>query len=178
MDDTRETGPRPTSTPTSDVSRKTGRGPLLAMIAVVIAFVVGFGWQFYEASTVRTELSTTQQELLVQSLRAELGQAALAASVGDYEGARRQMSGFFSRISEVSAGLPQPVADVADEFMAMRDEVITGLSRSNPDYAAVLYGMAERLAEAAEDANGREAPAGAQPGENIGTQNPTGGSDR
>lgn len=176
MDDTRETGPRPTSTPTAEMTSKTGRGPLLAMIAVVIAFVIGFGWQFYEASTVRTELSATQQELLVEHLRAEIGQAALAASIGDYERARRQMSGFFSRISEVSASLPQPVADVAVEFMVMRDEVITGLSRSNPDYVGVLYGMAERLSGAAEDAAGAAAPAGVQPGENPDARTPTGGS--
>lgn len=125
--------------------RKRGPGFLWFFIAVLLAFGAGFGWQFYEASQVRTQLSQTQQELMVERLRVRLGQAAIAAQAGDYEGARQRMSDFFTRLTDVSSALPEGLANVADEFLAMRDEVITGLSRSNPEYAGVLYGMLDRF---------------------------------
>lgn len=130
----------PTSAP-----RRRGPGFLWFLIAVLLAFGAGFGWQFYEANQVRTELSETQQELMVERLRVRLGQAAIAAQSGDYEGARQRMSEFFTRLTEVLPALPEGLATVADEFLAMRDEVITGLSRSNPEFAGVLYGMLDRF---------------------------------
>ena len=125
--------------------RKRGRGFLWGFIAVLLAFGAGFGWQFYEANLVRDELAATQQELMVERLRVRLGQAAISAQAGDYESARRQMSDFFTRLDEAQLTLPDSTAVVADEFLAMRDEVITGLSRSNPEYAGVLYGMLDRF---------------------------------
>ena len=145
MDETPGTG----TTPNIDAPAKRGRGFLWGFIAVLLAFGAGFGWQFYEASLVRTELSETQQELMVERLRVRLGQAAIAAQSGDYEGARQGMSAFFTRLDEVALSLPDPAAQVADEFLAMRDEVITGLSRSNPEFAGVLYGMLDRFRTAA-----------------------------
>ncbi len=137
MDDTR--------TQTVTQPRKRGRGFLWGFIAVLLAFGAGFGWQFYEASLVRDELASTQQELMVERLRVRLGQAAIAAQAGDYESARQLMSEFFTRLDEAHLVLPDSTANVADEFLAMRDEVITGLSRSNPEYADVLYGMLDRF---------------------------------
>ena len=125
--------------------RKRGRGLLWGFIAVLLAFGAGFGWQFYEASLVRDELAQTQQELMIERLRVRLGQAAIAAQSGDYEAARQRMSDFFTRLDAAQLQLPDSTAIVADEFLAMRDEVITGLSRSNPEFAGVLYGMLERF---------------------------------
>ena len=139
MDDTTETR---TTVPEP---RKRGRGFLWGFIAVVLAFGAGFGWQFYEANLVREELSRTEQELMVERLRVQLGQAAIAAQAGDYESARQRMSEFFTRLDAVQLELPDPVGEVGDEFLAMRDEVITGLSRSNAEFAGVLYGMLDRF---------------------------------
>ena len=133
------------TTHTVSQPRRRGRGFLWGFIAVLLAFAAGFGWQFYEASLVRDELASTQQELVVERLRVRLGQAAIAAQSGDYESARQRMSNFFTRLDEVRLALPDTIAFVADEFLAMRDEVITGLSRSNPAYADVLYGMLDRF---------------------------------
>lgn len=143
MDDT------PGTTPNVTAPRKRGRGLLWAFIAVLLAFGAGFGWQFYEANQVRAELSETQQELLIERLRVRLGQAAISAQTGDYESARQQMSSFFTQLDQVALTLPDPAARVADEFLAMRDEIITGLSRANPEYADVLYGMLDRFRTAA-----------------------------
>lgn len=133
------------STPTSAPARKSGRGMLWATLAVVLAFLVGFGWQFYEATTVRGELAIAEEQLAVERLRVRLGQATLAAQSGDYEDARRQMSRFFTHLNAPATILPEPVRAVTDDFLAMRDDVITGLSRSNPEYAGVLYRMTRDL---------------------------------
>lgn len=146
MDDTERTTPPPTGS----VQKKTGRGMLWVLLAVVIAFLIGFVWQWYEASTVRDELALVEGELEVQRLRVQLGQAALAAQAGDFESSRRQMSSFFTQLQEQTPELPGEVATVANDFLNMRDEVITGLSRSNPEYAGVLYTMLGRLGSAVE----------------------------
>lgn len=138
----------PTHTPVAE-PRSRGRGFLWGFIAVLLAFGAGFGWQFYEATLVREELARTQQELVVERLRVRLGQAAIAAQSGDYEAARQRMSDFFTRLDQIRPELPDSTAVVADQFLAMRDDVITGLSRSNPEYAGVLYGMLDRFRTAA-----------------------------
>jgi hypothetical protein len=140
MDDTPGTGT--TATPTK---KKRGRGMLWGLLAVVIAFTAGFLWQFYEATTVRDQLTVAEQELAMERLRVHLGQAALAAQSGNYEMARQQMSGFFGRLEDLPVGVDPAVAGVAENFLDMRDEVITGLSRSNPEYADVVSGMYENL---------------------------------
>jgi hypothetical protein len=141
MDDT----PHADTTSTRSGRKSSGKGLLWTFLAVVIAFLVGFFWQWYEASTIRDDLATTRVELEVERLRVRLGQASLAAQSGDFESARRQMSAFFTHLQERGDQLPDEVAALADDFLGMRDEVITGLSRSNPEYAGVLYGMLEQL---------------------------------
>jgi hypothetical protein len=161
MDETPGATPRPA---TGTVRKKRGRGLLWTLIAVVIAFLAGFGWQYYEASAVRAELTATQQELQIERLRVWLGQAAMAAQAGEYESARQQMSGFFTRVQSLSGTLPDSVAAVTDDFLARRDEVITGLSRSNPAFAGVLYGMLERFRGAVGPMEGFAPAAEASPG--------------
>jgi hypothetical protein len=151
MDDTPRTEPRTTTTPQPAATRRTGM--LWAILAVVLAFFIGFFWQFYQATTVRATLTATEHELVVERLRVQLANAAIAAQSGRYEPARREMSDFFNRIAAQQALLPADLRPVATEFLAMRDDVITGLSRANPDYAGVLFGMLDRF-EAAVPAQG------------------------
>jgi hypothetical protein len=138
--------PRPHATPES--TRPEGRWLGFALLAIVIAFFIGFGWQFYRATTVGQALSAVEHELVVERLRVQLANATLAAQDGRYEAARREMSDFFNRIQTQRAILPRPLVSVGDEFLAMRDDVITGLSRANPEYAGVLRGMLDRFNEA------------------------------
>jgi hypothetical protein len=118
---------------------------LWGFIAVLLAFGAGFGWQYYEAGLIRDELAQTRQELMVERLRVRLGQAAISAQNGDYEAARQRMSDFFTRLDASLADLPEAVARMGTDFLTVRDEVITGLSRSNPEYAGVLYNMLDRF---------------------------------
>jgi hypothetical protein len=146
MDYTPRTEPRDTSTPQPMGPRRTGM--LWAILAVVLAFFIGFFWQFYQATSVRATLAATEHELVVERLRVQLANAAIAAQSGRYEPARREMSDFFNRIHAQQALLPDQLRPVAAEFLAMRDDVITGLSRANPDYAGVLFGMLDRFEDA------------------------------
>lgn len=141
--------PRTEREPTAGDRRTLGRrGWLWALIAVVLAFFIGFFWQFYQATTVRDTLAATETDLMVERLRVQLANAAIAAQGGRYEESRRQMSDFFNRLQTQQWALPPQLRPVADEFQAMRDDVITGLSRGNPEYSGVLFGMLERFDQA------------------------------
>lgn len=135
---------------TGAAPRKSRRGvPWSALLVlVVIAFAAGSLWQYYEASTAREQLTALQQELEVERLRVDLVQAALSANAGDFETARTRMSALFTQLQERSPTLPAQVSGTAESFLVMRDEVITGLSRSNPAYAGILFGMVEELENA------------------------------
>jgi hypothetical protein len=151
MDETPRTEPRESS---QRPGIRMGRhGWLWALLLVVLAFFIGFFWQFYQATTVRATLAATEHDLVVERLRVQLANAAIAAQTGRYEASRREMSDFFNRIHVQRAMLPQELRPVADEFLAMRDDIITGLSRANPEYAGVLFGMLDRF-EAAVPAQG------------------------
>lgn len=115
------------------------------MVAILIAFSAGFLWQYLEARTVRGELTAVEQELELERLRVHLGQAALSAQSGDFESARQQMSTFFNDLQESTDAMSPEVQTIASDYLAMRDEIITNLSRSNPEYGTILYGMHERL---------------------------------
>ena len=150
--------------PAQSGRKKFGRGMLWGLLAIVIAFFVGFFWQFYEATTVREDLAVAEQALEVERLRVQLAQAALAAQSADYESARQRMSGFFTALQEQEEILPPELASLSDDFLAQRDQIITGLSRSNHEFAAVLYGMLGRFEEAAPSA---AIPVGGTAGEEL-----------
>lgn len=150
---------------------------LWGLLAVVIAFGAGFFWQFYEASNVRGDLAVAQQELEMERLRVDLAQAALAAQAGDFERSRQQMSSFFGVLQERSATMPEEVRGVATDFLTVRDDVITGLSRSNPEYGAVLYRMHEDLSAAIDRAIGAVDPAGDEPAPASGAESEEGPGD-
>ncbi len=136
---------------------KRGKGFLWAFLAVLIAFGAGYGWQWYEGRSIREQLDRTEKELRIERLRIGLAQAAVAAQSGDFEAARRQMSEFFTHLQDAAEDLPPDLAALAQTILVQRDDVITGLSRSNAQYVGVLYGMLNRFEAAAPQA-GAETP--------------------
>jgi hypothetical protein len=157
MMDTPGMGPRPsTATP---VKKKRGRSFLVFFVAVAIAFLAGFLWQFYEATTVREQLSITEEQLRVERLRVRLSQAAMAASTGDYEASRQHMSDFFTRLQAQEEQLPEELRSVARDLLLQRDDVITGLSRARSEYAGVLYDMLGQFTGTAPAMGGAARPA-------------------
>jgi hypothetical protein len=134
--------PRPAEPPPR---RSGGKRILWVLILVILAFLAGFGWQYYNAQAIEARLEQTVQELAVERLRVGLAQAAVAAQSGDFEGARRQMSDFFTAMQARLDQLPPDVRAVGEELLRTRDDVITGLSRANPESAELLYGMLLRF---------------------------------
>lgn len=122
-----------------------GRRVLWWLLAVAVAFLAGFGWQYYRAMTIEDQLAQTEKELAVERLRVGLAQAAVAAQSGDFEAARRQMSDFFTSMQAQLAELPEEVRTVGEDLLRSRDKVITDLSRSDPAAADALYGMLQRF---------------------------------
>jgi hypothetical protein len=165
--------PEPNTAPTGSVRKKTGRGVLWGVLAMVIAFGAGFLWQYFEATTVRGQLEAVEQELAVERFRVRLGQATLAAQAGDFEAARQEMSSLFNSLQEQVAMLPPEIEQVARDFLARRDDIITGLSRSNPAFADVLSGMLERLGTVIERTGTGPAPVAPAPTEGEPVEEPT-----
>ena len=166
---------KPAATP---VSRKSGKGLLWGLLAVVLAFMAGFGWQFYRATQIGEQLEQAEAELRVERVRVGIAQAALAAQAGDFERARSGMSDIFTRLQQTDQQLPPDLRVHADAMLERRDEVITGLSRSNPAYVDVLYdflrGFSMMSAESAEPA----APAPADTADSLAPSGAgTGGAD-
>lgn len=161
MDETPRTEPRP-GADTRPRAHQRGRWLLWAIAAVVVAFFAGFLWQYMEAASLRSDLEATERELRVERMRIQLAQAAIDAQAGEFERARQQMSAFFTDIERQPDAIPERVRRVTEGFLTRRDEVITGLSRSNAEYAGVLFVMLDRLnaaAAATAPANGpRETP--------------------
>ncbi len=111
---------------------------LLVAGGVVVAFLVGFGWQFGRAHSLAGQLDQTRRELTFQRMEATLGAATIEAQRGGFEAARELASGFFTQLQAAvdqapSAGQPQ-----LQQILAQRDQLITELSRSDAGSGAVL----------------------------------------
>lgn len=145
-----EARPATETEPPRKRSAMSGRAVLWVILAVVLAFIAGFGWQYMRASNIQSQLETTERELRVERLRVQLARAALEAQAGEFEPARREMSELFDSVQTDREQLPLQVRHVIDEMLAARDEIITGLSRGNPETAGTLFGMLDRLREAVE----------------------------
>lgn len=141
LENTGEAGSPAGAGPAGTEPRRRGRKILWVVLAVIVAFLAGFGWQYYRAMTLEGRLERTEQELAVERLRVGLAQAAVAAQSGDYEAARRQMSEFFTAMQGRMDALPPDVRAVGQGMLRSRDDVITGLSRGNPETAETLYRM-------------------------------------
>lgn len=155
------------------------RNGLLIAIAVLIAFGVGAGWQFARArqlgselETMRLQLESTTAALELQKLEATLGAATIEAQRDGYELGRQLASDFFTGLQQSIAGAPESARTALDEILAQRDQMITALSRSNPEAGSLLsrlflryrVAMGERVGPQtqppADSAAGAELPTG------------------
>jgi hypothetical protein len=110
---------------------------LAAVIAGVVGFALGAGWQFTSARGYANRLTTTQADLTFQRLEATLGAATVEAQRGSYELARQLASSFFTGLQQDLDRAPtdeQPFRDILES----RDAVITALSRSDPQSGSML----------------------------------------
>lgn len=121
-----------------------GRAILIALAAALLAFVIGFGWQYVRAERLNAALVESQRALAFQEIAVILGAATVEAQAGGHEEARRLASEAFTRLQGVAAQLPPAVLPEAQTILAQRDEVITLLSRAEPASGTVLAELFER----------------------------------
>lgn len=166
-------------------SRRSGGGAkkfFWFLVAILLAFGAGFGWQWWEAQEVRAELEETearadslQLRLTFQELGNTLATAVMQATYGNYEPARQAASDFFTNLQRQTASTPLGQGRGIQAVLAERDATITALSRGEPQSRDLLANLFIQYRRA----TGISAPAlQAGPGaEEPGTEEPPGGME-
>jgi len=139
-------------------------------VAVVVAFLIGFLVSWGRARTLdrdlgttRAELQRTESELEMYQLQGRLGAALAEAQRSNYERARQLMTQVFAGLQDSRDRIEQPERRQAvDRILAQRDEIITQLSRAEPESTQRLTLLYTQMF-AAVDPIGREAPATVTP---------------
>jgi septal ring factor EnvC (AmiA/AmiB activator) len=141
-----------------------------AAAAVVLAFLIGFFVSWSRARTLdrqlgesRTELEATRFELELYQTQGRLGAALAEAQRSNYERVRQLMTQVFSELDASRDRIADPERRQAAELiLAQRDEIITQLSRAEPESVQRLMLLYTRMF-AAVDPIGRDAPATVTP---------------
>lgn len=121
------------TTPARDTRSDRTRRLAITVGAVLLAFLVGFGWQWVEARGYRGERDEAVRELELQRLATTLASAIIQADRGSYESARELASRFFTGLQATVDRVEQPQATAElGDILGRRDAVITALSRSDP----------------------------------------------
>ncbi len=141
------------------------RSGLFVAGGVVLAFLVGFGWQFSRAQSLAGQLEQTQRELTFQRMEATLGAATIEAQRGGFEPARELASDVFTRLQASVQQAPAEGQPQLEQILAQRDQVITQLSRNDAQAGPALANMFVRyrvaVGESANAPPGAAEPTGA-----------------
>lgn len=118
------------------------------LVAVLLAFGAGFGWQWWKAEEVRAELQETQARadslelrLTFQELGNTLATAVMQATYGNYEPGRQAASEFFTGLQQRAPSAPAGQGRGLQAVLAERDATITALSRSDPESRDLLANL-------------------------------------
>lgn len=101
--------------------------------AVVLAFLIGFGWQAMRAGRLDDQLERTERQLAFTSLEATLGAAAIEADRGSHEASRQLTSDFFTGLQSAIDRAPAEAREPLRAILGERDATITMLSRGDPE---------------------------------------------
>lgn len=149
----------------------TQRAVLGALVAAIIGFAIGAGWQYSSARGYRSQLETstaeldsTRHDLTYERLEATLGAATVEAHRGNHESARRLTSDFFSSMQAELDAAPASARPGLSAILSQRDAMITALSRGSPESAGLLSDLFVRYRTAMGKATGPiPAPASVPP---------------
>lgn len=135
MTDTMETRAADTRTTRA---RATGKRLLLLAGVALITFIIGAGWQYMRAERIEDTLARTDRQLAFARLEARLGAATLEAQRGSYGVARSLSSDFYNGLQRHIESTPDAARRHFTEVLDRRDDVIGGLSASDPNTARLL----------------------------------------
>jgi hypothetical protein len=136
-------------------TRARSAGSIVA--GMLVAFAIGFGWQYLRASRLENQLEESQRELAVQKVEATLGVATVEAQRGAFEPARQLASDAYTRLQGVREAADEESRPAIDVILAERDATITALSRSDPQAGAMLGNTLMRLRGALGEGGGAAA---------------------
>src|SRR6266851_4663563 len=110
---------------------------LFILIALLVAFLLGFIPMWMKARDQSTVREKTEHELTLTRIVKDLGSAAIDARRAEYEAARVEASAFFTAAhfeidQRDKSPLTQQQRDGLLPLLASRDELITLLARSDP----------------------------------------------
>lgn len=126
--------------------------------ALLVVFAIGFFPQWSRARALSAELEETRRELRFARMEGVLGAAMAESLRSNYERARQLMTGFFSELQGRMGEVEDPVKRrELEAILAQRDEVITLLSRAEPESTQRLMLIYTRYF-AAMDPGGRATP--------------------
>ncbi len=129
----------------------------LVIAGFVVAFLIGFLPSWSRMRSQERELQEVRHELEIARLQGRLGAALAEAQRSNYERARQLMSDFFSGVQQNLGRVQDPAQRQAlQEILRQRDEIITMLSRAEPESTQRLMLLYTRYF-AAMDPVGREA---------------------
>lgn len=111
---------------------------LIAVAAVVLAFLAGFGWQYARAEGLEARVAAAERDLVFATAESTLAAAAIAAQQGQYDVALQQASAFFTTLQQYVALAPPAARDELDAVLAQRDATIATISRQDPAAANAL----------------------------------------
>ncbi|HUE97582.1 MAG TPA: hypothetical protein VMN39_13055 [Longimicrobiaceae bacterium] len=125
------------------MSREQKIGLLVA--ALVVVFLLGFLPQWTRVRNLEGELRQAHVEIVTLDLQGRLGAALAESQRGNYEQARQLMTEFFSvlQIRAGEIGGPARQQEI-QAILAERDELITLLSRAQPEASSRLNLMYSR----------------------------------
>jgi len=108
----------------------------LALVAagLVIAFLLGFVPEWMAKRNADRDLAVARQELRLSRLQGRLGAAMAESLRSNYERSRQLMAGYFTGLQEALPAVENPRERAAlSGILAQRDEMITLLSRAQPE---------------------------------------------
>ena len=114
------------------------RTVLIAAAAAIVAFAAGSLWQGANARAQAGRVDTAERDLTFQRLEATLGAATIEAQRGSHEIARQLASDFFTRLQAHYQEAEPQQRGAFQEMLAVRDPIITALSRSDPQAGSML----------------------------------------
>lgn len=130
---------------------------------LLLAFFIGFLPQWLRARSLQSELRVAQEEVTTLDLGARLGAALAEAQRGNYERSRQLMADFFRDLDGRRPNIENAEQRrEIDAIMSERDELITQLSRAEPEATSRLNLMYTRYF-ASFHPTGRTAPAAVTP---------------
>ena len=116
----------------------TQRLVVTSIAVAIVAFLIGFGWQYFRASAIDRDLMATQDTLVFERLETTIAAATIEADRTNYTVARQFTSDFFTGLQNELRRVPEEKRAEIQSILSLRDNVITAASRNDPMTSSLL----------------------------------------